>query len=201
MEKGFYMTKNDEAEDISTLIKALHSGDVSTHETAVRTLTQMNSKDSIPVLLQALYDNELAVRWAAAWGLGEIGDLNVIPELIKVIYDDQSLIDVVAIQALGKIEGTNNSIATLVDVLEHGHKGARRAAARSLGQIGNVVAVPNLLNALHDVDKDVCETAAQSLIQIGTFEALAGVAKYRQPNLSMPEILSALKIDGVNKAD
>ncbi len=89
-----------------------------------------------------------------------------IKSLISDLANKDGLIRMNARQKL--VEKGSSSIDYLAELLESPKDIQRWEAVKALGQIGDPVAIPLLINALEDDDSDVRWLAAEGLIQFGT---------------------------------
>ena len=103
------------------------------------------------------------------WALGQLFSDPAVPRLQELVKDPNAEVATAAVIALGNI-GHKDSIATLLDVLEHGTPELRVAAARGLGKVGalhgNPTIVPPLLKALETDDIQLQTEVVWALGQI-----------------------------------
>ncbi len=189
---------------IPALIESLGDGDrlildgadlfPAVYDYAVKALAYIGSA-AIPELLNALNHQQESVRHNAIRVLGEIGGSQVVRHLIEILdhheyrqYDGEAYIQVAF--ALEKIK--NPDLNGLLTAMYSPSGYVRGIVARYLGQIGNPIAVPALIEHLGDKKSGepnvwphfhgfrVCDIAAQALSHIGTPEALAAVEAWRR---------------------
>lgn len=130
---------------------------------------------AVDSLIQALGDEDGEVRGRAAWALGVIGSARAVEPLVMALEDTVRDVRVKAAGALKKI----GSICTdsLVRALREGGDELRKEAARVLGDIKDLRAIPFLVEALRDPEEKVRGRAANALEKIGepAVEALQAV--------------------------
>jgi len=125
------------------------------------------AKTAMPALVEALKDTDIKVRQTAAIALGEIGPdaESAVPALISALEDPEEDVRSNAAWALGKIgPEAKAAVPVLIKTLKEKYVGGM--AAESLGKIGPP-AVPALVEALKDKNKDVGRYAARALGEIG----------------------------------
>ena len=199
---------NDNDTKLQAALDALHSADYAERNSAFKLLTELEDPRALPALMDLLRAPDWLVQMSSASTLGEIGDIQAVAPLIDALESEECLVIQEAALALGKI-GDVRAIPALIDVLrseelcslydrEDGEaktfynvialaqfeveiRGVRTAAAGALGMIGDEEAIDGLVEALHDMHPtSVNDTAALALEQIGTPEALAAVAAWRE---------------------
>lgn len=160
--------------------------------TAAAATRWMPAEESVPALVPLLADKEEFVRQQVAYALGHTRSRLAVNALIERLADKKDAVRAAATVALGEIAdaGAVTSLAALLDPQtgsvqsKKSKKSSReknlfvlRAAAHSLGQIGNRAAVPALLAVLQDekAEGDVRREAAVALGMIGDVTAIAGL--------------------------
>ena len=118
---------------------------------AVRTAGESEEPWSLDVLLEALDDPDPEVRREAAHRLGERRDPRALDPLIAALADPE--VSAGAAWALGEV-GDPRAGAALMELLEDSDLNARVAAARALGGVGDVSAVPLLQELATDPAPD-----------------------------------------------
>ncbi len=124
-------------------------------ETSGEEYSVENAPNLTPDLAIAnLRSPDLSLRYYAAWWLGKfrVSQLEAIDALIAALEDE-------------------------ADRTELGGYPLRRNAARALGKLGNLKAVPSLIKCLECTDFYVREAAAQSLAMLGDKTALPALIK------------------------
>ncbi|MEP6920500.1 MAG: HEAT repeat domain-containing protein [bacterium] len=203
------------AEASRAAVGALHDAASIVRATATAAVLWLPADESAIALIPLLSDKDEFVRQETAYALGRTKSRSAAPTLIERLASDQSDgVRGAAAIALGQI-GDDASVISLVQVLRpnsavaSGKKSKKkkkienalvlRAAARSLGLIGNRAAVPALLSVVGD-DKgedDVRREAATALGLIGDPSALPILKQLQtsqDPALSLAAFEAVLKI-------
>ena len=121
----------------------------------------MTAKD-IPSLIRQLNHRNPDTQWRAADALGSLGAEAVIP-LILVLDSRHKAVRIGAIEALGKIRDPR-SVRPLVHLLKHDTAvEVRWITALALGEIGDINAIPSLVESLREKERYVRYGAARSL--------------------------------------
>jgi len=148
-------------------IRLLKSGDAKQRKQAAEMLGTIGNPGAFPGLMDALEDEDPKVRANAAEALGKIGDPGAIPGLIDMLRDLHGNVRISAAVALGIIRVNDQQFETILEMLTGDVLQEKWGAAVALGEIKDAKAVPALLEALKDEDKDVNELAAWALENIG----------------------------------
>ncbi|MBI3965713.1 MAG: HEAT repeat domain-containing protein [Chloroflexi bacterium] len=146
---------------------------------------------AVPRLIEALHEEDHDVRAQAAHALGSIKDPRVLEPLLEELHDPDSKVEkevaaaleqlgwkpkddyelanlLVARQKWDELEALGSAaVDRLVEALHEDAFGVRAAAARTLGQIGDLRAVEGLIGALDDELPDVRHAAEQALESFG----------------------------------
>jgi HEAT repeat protein len=159
---------------VPPLIQALRDWDSDVRVAACRALGEIGDGQAVPPLIQALGDWDSDVRVAACRALGEIGDRQAVPALSVWAHAGERVAQA-ALQQMGQAplplpEAVAQVVAqgswgVLVRALPHE---AVRAAVVELG----TPAVPPLIQALGDGDRDVRVAACRALGEIGDRQAV-----------------------------
>lgn len=146
------------AESVADLTPLLNDKDEFVRQQTAYALGQTRSTSAVSSLVERLTDKQDSVRGAAAVALGEIGDATAVTPLGFLLNQAGALGQ---LKKLSKSKPEKN-----VFVL--------RAAAHSLGQIGNRAALPVLLVVLRDekAENDVRREVAVALGAIGDPSAI-----------------------------
>lgn len=182
-------------------------------------------------LITALRDKDEDMRLLAAIALGQIGEPAVTP-LINVLMDKDENIAVVAVALerigepavmplidafrvgnedvdVGVIHALRSigelAVEHLINALGDENVYVRENAARALGEIGNLKAVPALEKAINDSDEDVREKVKEALDKIKSFGAYNDYFGQQELENEMPkpnieELWENKDIDGLIKA-
>lgn len=170
------------AESAASLIPLLSDKDEFVRQQAAYALGKTKSNSAVAALAERLTDKQDSVRAAAVVALGDIGDATALTSLTYLLSPQSS-------QGQGK-KSSKVKHEKNVFVL--------RAAAHSLGQIGNRAALPALMSVLSDekAEVDVRREAATALGQIGDASALPAL---REVLTSHDPHLAAAALDAIRK--
>lgn len=145
------------------------------------------AKSAVKELVLALEDKDEGYRKVAAETLGRIGDVQAVEPLLMALKDENMYVRDAAAEALEQIdpewaksEVARSAVQELVLVLEGGHGGGRRAAAKTLGLIGDVRAVEPLVSALQENDGRLRKEASEALIKIEDPRAEEAVRRFEK---------------------
>jgi len=132
--------------------------------TAASSVTFLPASEAATALLPLLNDKDEFVRKEVAYSLGDVGDPASAPQMIRVMTSDKSPeVRVAAAVAVGKL-GNPDAVSPLIKILGNRpsevNEVLRRAAARSIGQIEQImrsgkVKVVTPQNFLPDKYKDI----------------------------------------------
>lgn len=148
------------------LIDDLKSSSTYRRTAAAAALGKLGERRAYDSLVDALNDPDSTVRDNAAYALGEMGVEDASPHLEKLVDDPDEWARKGAVKALGILK-SSRSVNRLVETLGADASSiVRRAAARSLGQIGDASAADSLKKALNDEDSMVQDMAKQVLFMI-----------------------------------
>jgi HEAT repeat protein len=123
-------------------------------------LGAIGDPQAVDPLCGSLQDCDENVRAAAAEALGRIGGPRVAEALVQTLSRDDVLGRLAALESLARI-GARVPLASLRSLLDQVI--LRRAALTTLGQSGDIEALPFLLDGLADRARSVREGAAMSL--------------------------------------
>jgi HEAT repeat protein len=167
--------------DLPELLLDLNHLDDQTRNAAYDALIGLGP-DVVPVLVDRFGEIAGAARLSVIRAFGALGDPRAVPLLLGLVQSDDPneylFVSSLAAKSLGQIGGAA-AVEGLVSLLSHARSGPRRMAAVVLGNIGDHLAVPGLTGALKDHDPQTRVFAARSLEQIGTPQAIAAVAAWR----------------------
>lgn len=170
-------------QSVATLAEAISQGDSSTRKAAVDAVWELGDANAA-ALLRALHFEQGDAReaivealLAAGWFPDDI-ESEVAFRIAVWAWRDIVVIGEAAVPAL-------------LSALDDPDGNVRRGAAWSLGQIGDPRAVPFLISSLSDVDgglmgigSRICDVAAESLLQIGTPDAIMAVEAWQTDSQS-----------------
>ncbi len=164
---------------VEELVEALGDPLTEVRLAAVNALGRLGGERSLGPLMGALRrDTSSRVREAAALALAERADARAVEALIERVEDpgEWSGVCLIAMRALRRTHGSR-AVAALMGRLQAGSVVLRRAAAVSLGEIGEERAVPGLRARLEDPAEGipVRVAAARALADVGGPEAQAAL--------------------------
>lgn len=155
---------------IPAITKLLRDPDARIRVVAVQALSEVRPTPAIVQgFVELLCDKDERVRLAAVEALGKMGTeaAAAVPALTECLQDDVGLVRVLATQSLGKIgSAAKPAIPALVTLLKHTGSDDSVFAAQALQKMGKQ-AVPAVTELLRDKDKQVQETAARLLRELG----------------------------------
>ena len=151
--------KIENAEIITSLIKALGDSDWRVSWAAAEAIVKLGLKDKefVEPLIKALGDGDSRVCQAAAKAIGELGleDERFVDPLIKALRSSFWSVRKAAAKAIGELGLKDERfIDPLIKALSDDKYLVRAEAAKALGKIGNAMAVPALRKL---IDKDPAE--------------------------------------------
>lgn len=126
--------------------------------------TDYKDKRAIPGLVVALARNDERICRQAAHALGKIGDPDVVPKLFIRLYARSGAIQRAIANAL--IRFGSVSTPGFLSELNNSDRRIREISAWALGEIGDIEAVPGLIQCLSDNDPGVRREASNALIRI-----------------------------------
>lgn len=178
---------------IQQAASALDSSEESERAAALASLEEMDHPAAIELLAEALRHPVDQVRFGAAiqlakccdrralpallegiraecqeikpWMLARMGPLAE-PALIEALGDKNAAVQAYATKALGKIGGTD-AVRVLVERLSHPDSSARQQAGWALEDAADPSAIPALVVAARDRDRDVRRAAVGALVKCG----------------------------------
>jgi HEAT repeat protein len=170
---------HDEA-TIAGLTKTLKSSPLaSVRRNAAEALGMLGepAKTAAEVLEKALEDKDAIVRVRAAAALWKIEKHpKAVPALLEILRKGEAPAPYYAAMVLGQLGADPETVApALVEAFHHTDADVRRAATRSLGQIGRA-AGPALGKALKDPDEEVWRSAVEAMGWMGA-EAVGPLVK------------------------
>ena len=192
-------------EAITALINALKDEDSDVRLSAaeaIREIAEANQGnkevlEAITALINALKDDYSRVRESAAEAIGKIGEANpnskevleAIPALITALKDNNKDVRKRAAEVIGKIGVNDEQFETIVRMLKEGETWEERhGAAIALGELKNLKAIPALITALKDNNKDVRKRAAEAIEKIAEINPNS-----KEVLEAIPALITALK--------
>ena len=160
-------------ESVGSLLPLLADKDEFVRQQVAYALGQTRSRAAVPGLIQSLADKEDSVRGSAAVALGQIADRAALSSLAAVLMPSP-----------GELPAKKKKKSRVEQ-----NPFVLRAAAHSLGQIGDPAGAPALIFVLQDekAEDDVRREAALALGAIGdpsAIPALRGAVTARDPYLA-----------------
>jgi HEAT repeat protein len=204
------MAEDDDPDLHEALLEAVeHPSQAVRVAAALMLAEQFHDAKAVPALHEAIYHGEPRLQRRAADAVWEIGDWDPASliralhfargpvrdaiaealEMVGWIPDDISaeVTYRIATRTWQQIVGIGpEAVSRLVSALSDPDGNVRRGAVWTLGQIGDIRAVPFLIPMLEDTSGDlfgagsrVCDVAAEALLRIGTDEAVQAVEAWR----------------------
>lgn len=141
---ALFQIRNLESEEASRLaIPALRDSEIIVRATAAYSVIYLPRDEAAQVLLPLLLDKSELVRRETAYALGKVGDVRAVVPLLATLQKDKiAEVRNAAVTALGEI-GEPRAVGELIRILQQNPKEKdaflRRAAARSIGQIAQII--------------------------------------------------------------
>ncbi|GAB7027978.1 HEAT repeat domain-containing protein [Geotalea toluenoxydans] len=117
----------------------------------------------VPALINALDDPDANARAAAAENLGKIQDVRALPELLEALAKSDVLLKFTILEAVGKI-GQPVPVSAIAPLANDNL--LKKAVYDCLGAIGDLDAIPLLVEGLKDRQKKAREAAATGLVAL-----------------------------------
>lgn len=142
---------------------------------AVEALAEIKDPDAITALLRCLHNRNSKVRSKAAYALRRFKEPSILPALMERLHDEDPFVLSHTASSLLQI-GNPAAVGETLSILKQrmcdktGESAFIRAeAARALGELGDISAIPSLMKTLEDVGQPF-NAAGVTLLQIGTSE-------------------------------
>lgn len=150
---------------VKALEKAFPGSDDRLRAYICKVLGVMGDKDVFNTLIKALSDDYGHARQAAAISLGRLNSVDAIPFLIPLLADEYEDVEEAAVKAVVRLGKAfpDQAIRSLRNGMADRYPRLRRNVAAILGEIGGTDALPFVVAALKDDDRDVRKTAASAL--------------------------------------
>jgi hypothetical protein len=181
VDAAFMLAKQSSNKDTAAvpgLIEALYDEDGRIRTAAVKLLGEYGDPNSVPEFLNLLNkETDGSIRWAVTAALGRMGT-SAVPGLIEALRDENWKVRRSAAEALWAL-GEPEAVAGLVVALNDRNDVVRQAASSALEAM-STMAVPELIKALANRDRQVGRAAAEMLERIGTAEALMAVEQWKR---------------------
>lgn len=170
---ALFEIRNLRSEQASRLaLPALKDFDEMVRATAVTSVTFLPKAKAVNAIAPLLDDRSAFVRREAAYALGTVGSANASLPLLRLLQKEKIYeVRTAVVSALGST-GDPNAVVLLIAVLKQRPKDdedfLRRSAARSIGQIAQVIQTENLYlvtprNFLSDKYKDTASYKVEQL--------------------------------------
>ncbi|GAB4505354.1 MAG: hypothetical protein Fur0043_23490 [Anaerolineales bacterium] len=160
-----------DARAVKPLISILKDREFKVRQAAIVALGRLGDARAVQPLATMLEDKQpWGLRKAAVWALGKIGNTRALSHLIDALTDPQQEVRETAVEALRGLGAL--AVEQLIAALSNSSLVVRRAAAETLGKLGDSRAIEPLIAALKDSEWSVRKAAAESLEQIGDVRAV-----------------------------
>jgi len=160
---------------IKALIQAFQDDDSFVRSGVAMALGHFADQEAIIVLIPKLEDEDNFVRLKSADALGKIGDSQAIAPLITALSKEKEIeVSYAIVRALGQFKGNSQVVETLLPLLKNPayDSNLRCEVALALGKLGDIQAVPLLIQTLRDKDYNVRYWCIEALGQLGDKRAL-----------------------------
>jgi len=141
---ALFQIRNFQTEEASRIaVPALIDNSEIVRATAAFSVIYLPKDEALSVLLPLLSDKKDFVRREAAYALGKVGNANAVNALLKILQKEKVLeVRAASAVALGEI-GDATAVGELVKILQRKlsakEEFVRRSAARSIGQIAQII--------------------------------------------------------------
>ena len=167
-------------------VVALKDKDSRVRSLAAEVLGNVRGRRAVQPLIASLRDPDWSVVFHAAHALGRIGDPRAITPLILAatrrgeMFESHLMVGYLsrALYAIGK-----RSLQPALKMLTHWHPRVRVVAAATLARLHDSRAIPSLIYALKDSDKEVRKWARAALSQFGLRAIPSLMRALRRPDL------------------
>ena len=162
----------------SDLIDELASEDRVTRADAMRQLRIGSDEEIVPYLADCLMERHTPVAAAARRVLAALGDDSAVFALIDLLPDEN--VSWSAAQAIGEIDDDRPLVRHVQVLIQREYCGSydpRLKAARALGELGDRRAVPALVHALRDPERNVREEVIHALGSLGDDRAVGPLSR------------------------
>ena len=162
----------------SDLVDELASDDRVTRADAMRQLRIGSDEEIVPYLAGCLMEHHTPVAATARRVLAALGDDSAVFVLMDLLTDEN--VSWSAAQAIGEFDDDRPLVRHVQALLKSTHCGIydpRLNAARALGELGDRRAVPALVHALHDPERNVREEVIHALGSLGDDRAVGPLSR------------------------
>ncbi len=173
----------------------LHAGD-DDHDVrkfVIDILGSIGAADAVPLLIKALNDADPNVCAAAAENLGKIGDSRAVPFLVQALAITDIWLRYTILEALGRI-----GKPVPIDVIRPlaGENLLKKAVFDCIGEIGDLDAVPMLVEGLKEKVRNARDAAVQAVIKLR--ERLSADLAARRVDARLGELAGTPFVDGLH---
>jgi len=148
------------------LIRNLGHASSRVRENVVETLGRMNCDEAVPVLIERMQDEDRRVRGSAARALGRIQNKDSVEPLVQGLRDNAEDVQTQSMEALTAF-GQLATLPLLKALTYEKNKYTLRAMILTLGLLGDLKAVPALINHLRSSYFVVRIAAVRALTRFG----------------------------------
>ena len=168
------------ARSMYNIITIQNSTDAEARAEAVEELGEENAAIAVKDLVEKMGDPSYEVREAAAKALGTIGSPDAIKAILELLKDEDTDLPITLIRAL-RMNNSKEGIPVITEKLDSQNPFVQREAARTLGVLGGVTAIPRLWELLKTTNNATVATAVSgALAKLGCHDAIKDVfAHYR----------------------
>ena len=169
------------ARSMYNIVTIQHSTDAEARAEAVEELGEENAAIAVKDLVKNMGDPSYEVREAAAKALGTIGSPDAIQAILELLKDEDTDLPITLIRAL-RMNNSKEGIPIITEKLDSQNPFVQREAARTLGVLGGVSAIPRLWELLKTTNNATVATAVSgALAKLGCNDALKDIwPHYRQ---------------------
>jgi HEAT repeat protein/beta-lactamase regulating signal transducer with metallopeptidase domain len=144
---------------------------------AVWALGELEDASAVTVLITMVRDEDVEVRRHIAEALGQLENPAAMDALITLARDADADVRSQAVDALSNFED-QRTLPTFLAALKDPNKDVRHHAAHGIGNIDNLKTAPRpLIEALADSDREVRQSVAQALGDIGDEAAVPALKR------------------------
>ena len=169
------------ARSMYNIVTIQHSTDAEARAEAVEELGEENAAIAVKDLVKNMGDPSYEVREAAAKALGTIGSPDAIQAILELLKNEDTDLPITLIRAL-RMNNSKEGIPVITEKLDSQNPFVQREAARTLGVLGGVSAIPKLWELLKTTNNATVATAVSgALAKLGCRDALKDIwPHYRQ---------------------
>jgi HEAT repeat protein len=176
------------------LTKRFKSDDAAEREAVVDELGNLADAEAIKMLVACFKDPSASVRKAAAGALRRIADPGTLDAMIEAL-GDKGFTGAWHVELLAAIEQFNDprAVPACINALDYHDSRVRRAAAETLGSLGDPSAIEPLLKGIEDADADYSQHAAYAVAKFGQ-AALPGLLKIMASGATQAKISTCVAL-------